>query len=560
MSLLDLLWPLYRREAPRLLAALGLGLVTLFAGIALLGISGWFLTAAALSTAGMAFNLFGPSSLIRGLSLLRILARYGERIAGHDATLALLAALRGDVFARLLARIPLGRLPDETGAAMAHGDLVSRLTADIDQLESLFVVGVGPLVNGLLAALALGVALALLLPSALLPVLFALALAIIGVPLLLLLLARRPARAVARLGALLRGAVIEAIESRDDLRAFGRTALAQTRFEQAAAELGRARRRLALSGALAGAAMQALTACALLAVLLLGTRALSSGAITGPLLVGLLLGTLASFEAVAAILRGVARFGPAAAAAERLAGLLDAPAAIVAEPHTLSLPNSLDIAFEAVHFAYEPGRPALSGLTLKIGCGERVALTGPSGSGKSTLFALILRLHDPDAGRVLLGGIDLKCADPDEIHAAVAVLEQDAPLFMGSVRDNLLIGNPRCGDAALWAMLEAVQMADLVAALPGGLDAFVGETGHTLSAGQARRLCLARTLLSPAPILLLDEPTASLDPTLEQAIFEALPRLTAGRTLVVATHAPPAMLKDFNRKLHLCAQGALEIA
>ncbi len=100
---------------------------------------------------------------------------------------------------------------------------------------------------------------------------------------------------------------------------------------------------------------------------------------------------------------------------------------------------------------------------------------------------------------MLIGGIDLTGADPAEIHAAVAVLEQDAPLFMGSLRDNLLIGNPRCGDAELWAMLEAVQMADLVAALPGGLDAFVGETGHTLSAGQARRLCLARTLLSPAP-------------------------------------------------------------
>ena len=188
-----------------------------------------------------------------------------------------------------------------------------------------------------------------------------------------------------------------------------------------------------------------------------------------------------------------------------------------------------------------------------------MALTGPSGSGKSTLFALILRLQDPAGGRVMLGGIDVKWVDPAEIHALVAVLEQDAPVFMGSVRDNLAIGDPQADDAALWAMLEAVHLADIVAALPGGLDAFVGETGHTLSAGQARRLCLARTLLSPAPILLLDEPTASLDPVLERAIFDALPRLAAGRTLLVATHAPSAMLKSFHRQLRLSPAGTLDI-
>src|SRR5690606_16653329 len=138
--------PLFLRRSRAWLLALLLSLITLLAGTALLGTSGWFITAAALTTAGLAFNLFVPSALVRGFSFIRILARYGERLAGHDATLRLLADLRGWLFARLFPRLPL---PDRT---LRHGDLVSRLTADIDALDTAFLVAIGPIA----AALAIG--------------------------------------------------------------------------------------------------------------------------------------------------------------------------------------------------------------------------------------------------------------------------------------------------------------------------------------------------------------------------------------------------------------------
>lgn len=152
--------PLLGRQKGRLARALLLSLLTLAAGVGLLGVSGWFLTAAALSTAGAAFNLFGPSATIRGLSFVRILARYGERLAGHDATLRLLSDLRRWLLGRLFAAVPL------PGAGLTRADLVSRLVADVEALDTAFLTALGPMATALLVGTAMGLGLATLLPGA----------------------------------------------------------------------------------------------------------------------------------------------------------------------------------------------------------------------------------------------------------------------------------------------------------------------------------------------------------------------------------------------------------
>lgn len=510
--------------------ALVLSLVALAAGIALLGTSGWFITAAALTSAGLAFNLFAPSALVRGFSFIRILARYGERLSGHDATLRLLAELRGWLFARLFPRLPLA------DRSLRHGDLVSRLTADVDALDTAFLVAIGPVVAALLIGAALSGVLAWLLPAAALLYGVCFALAVLVVPTGLVLVSRRVGRDVVARAADARAAVLDGIEGHADLVVFGVLATAQTAFNDTAFRLSRARGRLASLAAIAGFAVQALAAMALVGSLWLGLGAFTAGSVDGPILAGLLLAISGSFEATSVIVRSVSKLTTAMAAAERLTAIADTRPAVLDPVAPLVLPDDTTITLTNVSFGYG-GPPVLAELELTVAPGEHVAIAGPSGIGKSSLLALLLRLADPQAGAITLGGASLAALAQADIHASMALLSQNSPLFHDTIRANLLIGRPDADDAALWSALSAAGIEPFVRALPAGLDTLIGEGGRTVSAGQARRLCLARVLLSPARILLLDEPTTGLDRHAEVAFFETLHEAARGRSVIVVTHA-----------------------
>ena len=534
--------PLARRLLPAFLLNLGLSIVTLAAGIGLLGISGWFLTAAALSSAGAAFNLFGPSAGVRGLSFIRILSRYGEKITGHDATLRLLSTLRRETFAGLLRLVPLGAL-------YGRADLVSRLTADLDALDTIFLVGIGPIATALLTGIAMTVALALFLPAVAPVYAIGSAFASLAVPLGLIIGSRRIGKTLATASSDLRGATLDAIEGHQDIILFGATSAAAAGTATAARHLANARRRLGLLTALASGAVQALAGIILLSTLVCGLVALDATTVSGPLLVGLLLAVLASFEASAVVVRSAGGIARATAAAERLAEIETAPPPI-GEPATLvRLPEGGDVEFDSVCFSYGKRAPVFTGLSFHIAAGECVALKGASGSGKSTIAQLLVRLVPPQSGTIRVNGVDISTVAGSELHQRVALMTQGAPVFNDSVRANLLIGRSDATDRELWDVLRRVDLATAIAPLPRGLETVLGEAGYTLSVGQARRICLARTLLSTASIVVLDEPTSGLDRDLEAAFLADLPGAASGRTTIVVTHAdvPPG----FDRVLQL---------
>jgi len=259
-------------------------------------------------------------------------------------------------------------------------------------------------------------------------------------------------------------------------------------------------------------------------------------------------GTIAAFVLYGGLLAGA--FGNlsevygdllrAAGASDRLGELFHAEAEIRAPDNPAGLPEPARgaLAFEAVTFHY-PTRPetsALEDFTLLVKPRERLAVVGPSGAGKTTIFQLAERFYDPQAGRILLDGVDLTKADPADIRERIAMVPQDTVIFAASARDNLRYGNWNASEEQLWQAARDANADDFLRALPQGLDTFMGEGGARLSGGQRQRIAIARALLRDAPLLLLDEATSALDAESERLVQDALDRLMADRTTIVIAH------------------------
>ncbi len=259
-------------------------------------------------------------------------------------------------------------------------------------------------------------------------------------------------------------------------------------------------------------------------------------------------GTIAAFVLYGGLLAGA--FGAlsevygdllrAAGASERLAELLTAEPEIRAPVSPAKLPEPAlgELAFEAVTFRYPTRREtsALDDFSLTVRPRERLALVGPSGAGKTTIFQLAERFYDPDSGRVLLDGVDLKDADPADVRQRIALVPQDTVLFAASARDNLRYGNWDATEDELWQAARDANAEEFLRGLPEGLDTYMGEGGARLSGGQRQRIAIARALLRDAPLLLLDEATSALDAESERLVQDALDRLMEHRTTIVIAH------------------------
>ena len=228
-------------------------------------------------------------------------------------------------------------------------------------------------------------------------------------------------------------------------------------------------------------------------------------------------------------------------AAAELATLLDTPAAedgLALE----EVPPRVAIVFNDVKLVYAADRaPALDGLTFSVTAGETVLLSGASGSGKSSILSLLLGFRRAGSGRVAINGQDVGLLKPAELRRISAYVGQKPHIFGGTIFENILMAHPQADRAAVHAAADAAQVMEFASGLPLGLDTPVGEGGFGLSGGQAQRVALARAFLRDAPLVLLDEPTASLDPGTEDLVLEALRKLCVGRTAIIATHSTAAL-------------------
>ncbi len=277
-------------------------------------------------------------------------------------------------------------------------------------------------------------------------------------------------------------------------------------------------------------------------------RYLSSGIDLGT--VAACLASYAGLNApIQTIFQAFALWGSAEASIDRIGAVLDTPSTTPDPPDPLpSVPSEATIEFEAVEFAYVPGQPVLSNLSLTIPRGQRLALVGPSGAGKSTIAQLLLRLYDPEIGAIRLGGHDLRRFEAGELRKAFGVVPQDPFLFRATVRDNVRVAKSDATDEAIRRACELANAWEFIEKLPGGLDAPVGEGGSSLSGGQRQRLAIARALLAEPQIFVFDEATSALDTLSEKLIQEALEKNLGERTVIFIAHRL-ATVKNCDRLL-----------
>ena len=244
-------------------------------------------------------------------------------------------------------------------------------------------------------------------------------------------------------------------------------------------------------------------------------------------------------------------------AADQVFEVLDRPVPATGNRTDIPDPAGHAAVVADVDFTY-PGRerPALEGATLEVAPGEVVALTGPSGCGKSTLLAILLGLIKPDSGTVSVGDVDIASLDPDAWRSRLAWVPQHPHIFAATIADNVRLGRRDARSDDVLGALGAAGLAGLISRLPEGLDSRIGEGGAELSAGERQRVALARAFVRPAPLLLLDEPTANLDGETEAGIVEAVRRLGRHRTIVMVAHRP-ALIALADRVVDLSRTGVL---
>jgi len=435
--------------------------------------------------------------------------------------------------ARLRLADHLRRLPMGWFERQRTGDLAARLTSDLDMVESIWSHFLGVFVSGL------AMPCFLLLFLAWLDAPMALGVAAV-VPLAALAMAwtqrvaRRPGQRMFAANEAAQAALAEYVAGVPVWRGFGRHGQAWQRLrgilDEQLAAVTAVESRPAPWLALFGFVLEA----GFVVLALAGAARLADASYSPEQLLLFLVVALPLYRQLFEVGLSTLLLRFAQRAMGRIEAVLHEP--MLPEPERPSAPQGLDFELRDVRFAYEGGELVLDGVSCRIPANGLTAIVGRSGAGKTTLVHLLARLWDVTAGSIRLGGADLRQLGTQALHERVAIVFQDVVLFSGSVRDNLLIGRPGATQAEIEAAARRAHAHDFIMALPQGYDTVLSENAESLSGGERQRLAIARALLKDAPILLLDEATASVDPSAQAEIQRAIGDLARGRTVVVIAH------------------------
>jgi ABC-type multidrug transport system fused ATPase/permease subunit len=474
-----------------------------------------------------------PAAGLAGAFLLRDLFNSLRILINNIFEQNVIYDMRRDVFARLQ-RLPVGYFDQR-----ASGDLMTRIIEDVNAVERILIDGTE---QGTVAVLSVvGVLIILFCMN---PTLAAIAL--MPVPLLAggalwyTLTAHRRYRAQRRASSAMNAFLMDSLQGIRQIKAFGRQTHEDERFARRADDLRQSTLGVMKVWAFYSPAMSFAASLGMALVLWLGGSMVHPHGLTIGELVGFILYLTLFYEPVGRLHGLNQMMQSARAAGERVFDILDATEERSGAPSrrqdALPEPVRGEVRYENVGFSYGQGRTALKDISLHARPGQKIALVGPTGAGKSTLVNLLPAFYELSSGRITIDGQDIAAVALESLRARLSIVSQEAFLFNGTVRENILYGNLNAGAEELVAAARAANCHEFIARLPEGYDSRVGERGVKLSVGEKQRVSIARALLKNAPILILDEATASVDTATEKLIQEALERLMAHRTSFVIAH------------------------
>jgi thiol reductant ABC exporter CydC subunit len=535
LRLLTFLRPLWRE----LVLAVLVGFFTIAASISLMSTSAWLISTAAIATS---IAQFGVSVVgVRFFGITRALARYAERLVSHSLTFKLLANLRVWFYQSVEPLAPARLI------SARSGDLLSRVISDIESLDNFYVRALAPPLVAIFIIFGMGIFMGTLSVSLGFTIVgFLLALGL-GLTALTLILNRAPGQTLVEQRSRLRADLVDSVQGLPDLVAFGQQKTYFDKVQAAGSAYSATQTRLARLNGFQSGLSTLIIGLAAITMLYLTIPLVSEGLLPGVMLAVVVLGTMASFEAVQGLPQAAQLLEANLQAARRLFQIADSKPAVSDPANPLPRPASADLIIKNLSFAYlldtEPtefhretkkesvqsvksaSQKVLENITLNLPAGRKIAIVGPSGAGKTTLGNLLLRFWDYTEGQIHLDGHDLNDYAQTDVRRMFSVVGQSTYLFNASLRENLLLANPSATQADLETACQQAELHGFIQSLPEGYDTLVGERGLSLSGGERQRLAIARALLKDAPILLLDEPTANLDPATESKIIPTLHRL-----------------------------------
>lgn len=507
------------------------GIITIGTGIGMLGTSAYLISYAALqpSIAELQVAIVG----VRFFGITRSVFRYLERLVSHSVNLRLLAKMRVWFYRSLEPGAP-ANLQQRRG-----GDLLNRVMADLETLENFYVRVVAPVI----VAFVITIGMTFFLGGYFWPLALILFTGMflngIVVPLLMILITRKAGSQTVEVRSALSSTMLETFQGLEDLQASG----AEGRWLQQIRNSDKESARLQVyygfvTGLTSGMALL-VTNVTVLVVLWAAIPQVSHGLMSGVSLAVVTLLTMASFEATGNLPTAAQNLTASYAAAKRLFEIaVPAQSKIPVQDLPQELfKNAQCLQINGLRLSY-PGSdsPALANIDLSLHRGERVAMVGPSGAGKSSLANAILRFWPVEAGTIQIDGNDLDVYSETSTRALFGVISQSTYVFSETLRENLLLAAPDAGDDQLMEVMHQAKLDDWFASLPDGLNTWLGDQGVQMSGGERQRLAIARVLLQETPFVILDEPTANLDPETEKAILTQLFDTFSDRGLLIITH------------------------